>query len=543
MSEIIPIYIPTYISNQSYAPTKVLPRLLFYNGQVDCEKFYVHDENNSSRGVNQFPYFDNYNVVNGNFPTVNSKSLLFYNEESVYGQTPTNTLYSDYWEKYVQLLYNPRTKLLNASAIIPLANYFKISQNDIIEFRGNYYHLRAINDYNLSNGECSIQLLGPILPDALPFIIPAPTTSTTTTSTTTTTINPNLYPMCLGYDTTDCSIACYLYCECNPPCPQFQFNSFDVSDLVFTINAQPPYVDDFPTYTFTLPTNNNRYYSCSIDWGDGTTSIISGSNSANLNHTYATGSYTASISGLYQSFDCTGANNGGLTARAVINGVHQFGNTGATKVNFGRTEQVINMDLVNGQPGQFTWTDAGSLFSGQAGGGIAPGNIIKENLLYYCTNVTTFVTAFWLTRRLSSIPENMFNRCYAASSWGSTFFAANYTFDETQAPITLPSGSGFITSGSYNGFFAMNNMFFNCRNMGYFYSSSFDNVITQKNIKQAGYMLGDSFMEFSTGTNPVTGHAPIIWTYPPGGGEPYLPQAFRNCNNLSNYADIPASLK
>jgi len=200
MSEIIPIYIPTYISNQSYAATKVLPRLLFYNGQVDCEKFYVHDENNSSRGVNQFPYFDNYNVVTGSFPTVNSKSLLFNNEEAVYGQTPTNTLYSDYWEKYVELLYNPRTKLLNASAIIPLANYFKISQNDIIEFRGNYYHLRAINDYNLSNGECSIQLLGPILPDALPFVIPSlncdysslivicntTTTSTSTTSTTST---------------------------------------------------------------------------------------------------------------------------------------------------------------------------------------------------------------------------------------------------------------------------------------------------------------------------------------------------------------------
>ena len=521
---VIPIYIPTYINSADYTPAKVQPRLLFYNGQRDCEKFYIKDSNNSSREVKQFPYFDNYNVVEGSFPTTGSKSLLFYNEESVYGETPYDSVYTDYWSSYLSLIYNPKTKLLNASAIIPLADYFHINQNDIVEFRGNYYHLRGINDYNLKNGECSIQLLGPILSDALHLPV-------------------KLFPKCLGYDPTDCVMACYSACECNPPCPQFQFNSFDVSDLVFTINAQPPYVDDFPTYTFTLPTNNNRYYSCSVDWGDGTTSIISGSNSANLNHTYATGSYTASISGLYQSFDCTSANNGGPTARAVINGVHQFGNTGATKVNFGRTEQVINMDLVNGQPGQFTWTDAGSLFSGQAGGGIAPGNIIKENLLYYCTNVTTFVTAFWLTRKLSSLPENMFNRCYAASSWGSTFFAANYTFDETQAPITLPSGSGFITSGSYSGFFSMNNMFFNCRNMGYFYSSSFDNVITQKNIKQAGYMLADSFMEFSTGTNPVTGHAPIIWTYPPGGGEPYLPQAFRNCNNLSNYADIPAAYK
>jgi hypothetical protein len=89
----------------------------------------------------------------------------------------------------------------------------------------------------------------------------------------------------------------------------------------------------------------------------------------------------------------------------------------------------------------------------------------------------------------------------------------------------------------------MNQFFFQFRNMGYFYSSSFDNVITQKNSKFNGYMLGDSFMEQTTGTNPVTGQAPIFWTYPPGGNQPYLPQAFRNCNNLSNYADIPAAYK
>jgi hypothetical protein len=542
MSEIIPIYIPTYISNQSYAATKVLPRLLFYNGQVDCEKFYVHDENNSSRGVNQFPYFDNYNVVNGNFPTVNSKSLLFYNEESVYGQTPTNTLYSDYWEKYVQLLYNPRTKLLNASAIIPLANYFKISQNDIIEFRGNYYHLRAINDYNLSNGECSIQLLGPILPDALPFIIPAPTTSTTTTSTTTTTINPNLYPMCLGYDPTDCSIACYSYCECNPPCPTFQFSSTSVSDLIFTINAVPPYVDNFPTYTFTLPTNNNRYYSCSVDWGDGTTSIISGSNSANINHTYATGSYTASISGLYQSFDCNTANNGGPSARAVINGVQQFGNTGATKVNFGRTVQKINMDMVYGQPGQFTWTDAGSLFSGVAGGGKAPNNTIKEDLLYYCTNVRSFISIFQANSKIDSLPENMFNRCYEGSLFGSAFSAANRDGLISGSFTTFPSGSGFFTSGSYTGFYNMGAIFYQYRNPGYLYSSSFDNIITAKNSKYNGYMYANRLFA-ATSTSPITGQAPAIWVIPPGGIEPSGVDAFLNCTNLSNYADIPAGFK
>jgi hypothetical protein len=188
MSQIIPIYIPTYISDQTYNPSRVLPRLLFYNGMVDSQTWYIESGSTTFGGTgfeqNAFPYFDNYNVVSGSFPTTDSKSLLFYNEEAVYGETPIESLYSEYWEKYVELLYNPRTRLLNASTIIPLADYFKMELNDIVELRGNYYHLRAINDYNLKNGECNIQLLGPILDDVINTIINR--TSTTTTSTTST---------------------------------------------------------------------------------------------------------------------------------------------------------------------------------------------------------------------------------------------------------------------------------------------------------------------------------------------------------------------
>jgi hypothetical protein len=168
MAQIIPIYIPTYISDQNYNPTRVQPRLLYYNNTVDCETYYIKDGNDVSREISVFPYFDNYSVVSGSqFPTTNSKSLLFFNEQPVYGSAPSSSLFSEYWNPYVNLLYNPRTRLMNASAIIPLADYFNMELNDIVEFRGNDYHLRAINDYNLSTGECAIQLLGPILEGSL----------------------------------------------------------------------------------------------------------------------------------------------------------------------------------------------------------------------------------------------------------------------------------------------------------------------------------------------------------------------------------------
>ena len=84
MSQRIPIYIPTYISDAAYSPSRVLPRLLFYNGLIECEEYWIESGSLALGGVtysqNAFPYFDNYNVVTGSFPTVNSKSLLFNNE-------------------------------------------------------------------------------------------------------------------------------------------------------------------------------------------------------------------------------------------------------------------------------------------------------------------------------------------------------------------------------------------------------------------------------------------------------------------------------
>ena len=100
MSQIIPIYIPTYINNAEYAPARVLPRLLFYNGLIDCQRYYIESGSLTTSGntIEQtaFPYFDNYNVVSGSFPSTDSKSLLFNNENASYGEIPTGNLYSEY---------------------------------------------------------------------------------------------------------------------------------------------------------------------------------------------------------------------------------------------------------------------------------------------------------------------------------------------------------------------------------------------------------------------------------------------------------------
>ena len=198
MSQRVPIYIPTFISDQNYNPNRVLPRIFFFNGMVECETYCIESGSLNTVGtvkeITQFPYFDHYNVISGSFPTSGSDSLLFNNENPVYGQQPTENLFSTYWSTYVELLYNPKTRLIGASAIIPLSEYFDTELNDIVNFQGNYYHLRAINDYNLKTGECKIQLLGPIIADTFGIssadIVTTTTTTTTTAAPTTTTAAP-----------------------------------------------------------------------------------------------------------------------------------------------------------------------------------------------------------------------------------------------------------------------------------------------------------------------------------------------------------------
>jgi hypothetical protein len=178
-----PVWVPSFIADANYTPAKVLPRIMFYNGLVSASVYWVSGYNLPSTTAvadlqyNTYPYFDNYSsgsTLNGSqsvFPTENARSLLYNNEISVVGSTPTQNLVSEYWDQYIKLLYNPRTRLVECSAVIPIGDYINLELNDIVEFRGSYYHLRAINNYNLKTGQCDLQLLGPVLADTISNVL------------------------------------------------------------------------------------------------------------------------------------------------------------------------------------------------------------------------------------------------------------------------------------------------------------------------------------------------------------------------------------
>jgi len=164
------IFIPTYLSSVDYAPSRVQPRIFFYNSTKECESYYIASGSQVYE-QERFPHFDNYS---GTESTTGSLSLLFFNEEAAYGTAPTASLYNTYWEDYVELLYNPRTRLVNIKAIIPLAAYVDMELNDLVNFRSNTYHLRSLNNYNINTGEVDVQLLGPVSETVFGARVPKP---------------------------------------------------------------------------------------------------------------------------------------------------------------------------------------------------------------------------------------------------------------------------------------------------------------------------------------------------------------------------------
>ena len=168
------LYIPTFIANENFDPAVINPRMFFYNGKKSISPGYwfggwlTSSGNSSANSIyTEFPYFDHYSSGSSQLPDTTSESLLFFNEGTAYGSLPSDTLYTTYWDKYIQMLYNPKTRFIECEANLPFNLFINLKLNDIILFKGSHFHLRAINDYNLKTGDCKLQLLGPIIKDSL----------------------------------------------------------------------------------------------------------------------------------------------------------------------------------------------------------------------------------------------------------------------------------------------------------------------------------------------------------------------------------------
>lgn len=88
-----------------------------------------------------------------------NNSLLWNNEFSTWnGALINNTLYSSYWQNYIESIFNIKKRIFKYKAKLPIYLLTQLKLNDIIKIKDSYY---KINDYNVSllTGDASFNLI------------------------------------------------------------------------------------------------------------------------------------------------------------------------------------------------------------------------------------------------------------------------------------------------------------------------------------------------------------------------------------------------
>jgi hypothetical protein len=112
-------------------------------------------------------FFNSSIVLNGNLNVASStlglntatNSLLWNNEFSTWnGALINNTLYSNYWQNYIESIFNIKKRIFKYKAKLPIYLLTQLKLNDIIKIKDSYF---KINDYNVNllTGESSFNLI------------------------------------------------------------------------------------------------------------------------------------------------------------------------------------------------------------------------------------------------------------------------------------------------------------------------------------------------------------------------------------------------
>jgi hypothetical protein len=236
-----------------------------------------------------------------------------------------------------------------------------------------------------------------------------------------------------------------------------------------------------------------------IDWGDSTpnSGLITSSSSVNRIHTYVNaGTYTITISGFMPGF--TVNNNSGI--RNLITELVQWGIVGLRSINFfGCVNLTVipgsnDLDLVGGYTGLNEVTSFANFMRGTRITAI-PADIFDfspTGLFDNVTSATTFASCFFGCTALTSVPSNLF---------------------DTNINVVNFSGT-----------------FRNCRSLTNVLQFTFNTNVT----------IFNNLYNMSSTANALTGTAPELWNRVP---TPSGTDAFNNCINLTNFAEIPLNFK
>lgn len=132
------------------SPVKHDLQLVYYVGMQASDTWYLAGTQQTS-----FPLISPFSA----YPTTTaSYSLGFGLETTMSGDMATNTMYTEYWQRYLSRLYSSKSRIVRMTAIIPVGEWLNLNLNDTIAVSGNYYKINQIT-YDMLNERADLELI------------------------------------------------------------------------------------------------------------------------------------------------------------------------------------------------------------------------------------------------------------------------------------------------------------------------------------------------------------------------------------------------
>lgn len=132
-------------------PVKQDLTLFYYGGKQTVTDTYYFD------GILQtiFPLMTCFSA----YPTTKTSfSTAFGIENSFSGDAPLNTMYMEYWHKYLTRMFSTRSRIVKMKAVLPVLEWLNMKLNDTIVISGNYYKLQSIQ-YDMLTEIANLELI------------------------------------------------------------------------------------------------------------------------------------------------------------------------------------------------------------------------------------------------------------------------------------------------------------------------------------------------------------------------------------------------
>lgn len=206
---------PTEQKAGKVEPIQPVPRILFYNGlQPNPQPWYLNvlaGTGGTASAQNSYPLVSPYSSwPPDEFTTLN---LTFQNKtplwspQSSYNGLPNDTLYSEYWEEYVDWLYDPYNRKVKATLRLDPYDINTVRFNDKIWIKDTWYFINKISNYPVGDvAKVELELIK-LPPAAIPGPIPLAATGATGDNCVSVSFcNNNVYGS---------PLSTYIYVDCN----------------------------------------------------------------------------------------------------------------------------------------------------------------------------------------------------------------------------------------------------------------------------------------------------------------------------------------